>query len=141
MQLTIKEKPRQLCWGLGAFEDLCDELGITLQQLELEIASNETVMVSKLTYAALRNGAEINDDSLDFNYKYFLNWLDNEPQGTGDEIMVDFMRSKIQGVTMQQRYDEMIAKLLASEPEETRVNTKKKSTRSEKSSAMPISGD
>ena len=140
MQLNIKEKPRQLCWGMGALEDLCDELGITLQDLDIAILNNETSTLNKLTYSALRNGAEINDDSLDFNYKYFLNWLDQQPDMLGNEIMSDFMKSKLLGKTMQERFDEIIAKLTATEDKTEPNKTKKKSTRSEKSSATLTSG-
>jgi len=139
MQLIIKDKSRQLCWGMGALEDLCDELGISLQDLDVAVMSNETAILNKLTYCALRNGAEIKDDSLDFNYKYFLNWLDQQDQNLGNEIMKDFLASKILGRTMQERYEEIIARLTANETQDTPV-AKKKSTRSARPLATPTNG-
>lgn len=131
MQLIIKETPRQLCWGMGALEGLCDELGITLQELDIALLNNETTILNKLTYSALRNGADINDDSLDFNYKFFLNWLDQQPEELGVSITNDFMQSKLLGKTMQERYEEIIARLSIGDTQST-PSTKKKSTRSGK---------
>lgn len=132
MQLTIKNKDRELCWGMGALESLCDELGVSLQDLDIAVMSNDTKVLNQLAYSALRNGAEINDESLDFNYKYFLNWLDNEPAERGVEIVNDFLKSKIMGVTIESRYQEIIARLTANETEVS-APSKKKSKPSEKS--------
>lgn len=132
MQLTIKNKDRELCWGMGALESLCDELGVSLQDLDIAVMSNDTKVLNQLAYSALRNGAEINDESLDFNYKYFLNWLDNEPAERGVEIVNDFLKSKIMGVTVESRYQEIIARLTANETEVS-APSKKKSKPSEKS--------
>jgi len=132
MKLNIKGSPRQLCWGMGALEGVCDELGISLQDLDNALVNNETSVLNKLTYSALKNGAEINDDSLDFNYKFFLNWLDEEPQGTADQITNDFMNSKLLGKTMLERFDELIARLSVNE-DTTAIASKKKSTRLVKS--------
>lgn len=132
MQLTIKNKDRELCWGMGALESLCDELGVSLQDLDIAVMSNDTKVLNQLAYSALRNGAEINDESLDFNYKFFLNWLDNEPAERGVEIVNDFLKSKIMGVTVESRYQEIIARLTANETEVS-APSKKKSKPSEKS--------
>lgn len=140
MQLEINGSKWQLCWGMGALEDLCDEMGIGLQDIDLAILSNEVKMTNKLTYAALKNGAELNDTSLDFSYKFFLNWLDNADQSTGNEITKDFMKSKLLGQTMQDRFNEIIERLNANESESAEP-IKKKNTRSGKSSATPINGD
>ena len=133
MQLTIKDKARELCWGMGALESLCDELGVSLQDLDIAVMSNDTKVLNQLAYAALRNGAEINDESLDFNYKFFLNWLDNEPSERGVEIVNDFLKSKIMGVTVEARYQEIIARLTANESSDTPAPAKKKSKPSVKS--------
>lgn len=131
MQLEIKDNKWQLCWGTGALETLCDELDISLQDIDVAIISNETATLNRLVYCALKNGAEINDSSLDFNYKYFLNWLDEQPEDTGKEIMGDFMASKLLGKTMQSRFDEIIERLNASVDPAT-VPIKKKNTPSAK---------
>ena len=139
MQLEINGSKWQLSWGMGALEDLCDELGLSLQDIELELMTNETRTINKLTYCALKNGADLNDTSLDFSYKFFLNWLDNAPQSTGKEIMDEYMKSKLLGQTMQDRFNEIIERLNANEPESAEP-LKKKNTRSVKSSATPTNG-
>jgi len=131
MQLTINGKVRKLVWGTGCFEDVCDRLGVSLVDLDILMAENETKTLNEITYSALRNGADIDDEVLDFNYKYFLSWLDNEPQGTGDNIMKDFLASKYLGKTMQDYYNDLIARFEVGEPE-TKKAVKKKHIASEK---------
>lgn len=140
MQLEINGSKWQLSWGMGALENLCDELDLTLQEIDIELMTNETRTLNKLTYCALRNGAELKDTSLDFSYKFFLDWLDNADEKTGAEISADFMQSKLLGKTMEARFNEIIERLNANEPESAEP-IKKKNTRSVKSSVMPISGD
>lgn len=131
MQLTIKNKKRDLSWGMGALENLCDELAISLSDIDMAIMNNETATLNRLVYCALKNGAEIEGDELDFNYKYFLDWLDKQSEGTGAKIMDDFLASKLLGKTMKARYEEIIDRLKATEIEGA-TPPKKKSTRSEK---------
>lgn len=131
MQLTINGKVRKLVWGTGCFEDVCDRLGVSLIDLDILLAENESKTLNEITYSALRNGADIDDDVLDFNYKQFLAWLDEQEQGTGDAIMKDFLASKYLGKTMQDYYNDLIARFEASEPE-TKKAVKKKHTASEK---------
>lgn len=125
MQLTINGKVRKLVWGTGCFEDVCDRLGVSLVDLDILLAENESKTLNEITYSALRNGADIEDDVLDFNYKQFLAWLDEEAQGTGNAIMQDFLASKYLGKTMQDYYNDLISRFEASEPE-TKKAVKKK---------------
>jgi len=143
MILKIKEQDRPLSWGTGAAENVQNELGISLQDLEFAIMTNETAVLNKLTYAALQNAAEINDADLDFNYKFFLDWLDNQDEKVAKDIMDDFLKSKMLGKTMQSRFDEIIARLEALDSPETKQEAekiKKKNNRSVKSSSTLTSG-
>lgn len=133
MQLEIKGNKWQLSWGSGALESLCNDLGISLQDIEYAVLDDDTTLLNKLTYAALTNGAEIMDISLDFNYKYFLAWLDEQPQEMGVEIMNDFMKSKYLGKTMEDRFNEIIERINASAEANDPKTVKKKNTRSVKS--------
>lgn len=132
MQLVIKDKSRKLVWGTGCFEDVCDRLGVSLVDLDLLMLENQEKTLREITYSALRNGADIEDEELDFNYRFFVNWLDNEPQGTAAAIMEDHLASKILGKTMKEYYEENIARLDTGEPETTKKASKKKSSVSEK---------
>lgn len=125
MQLTINGKVRKLVWGTGCFEDVCDRLGVSLVDLDILMAENESKTLNEITYSALRNGADIDDDVLDFNYKQFLAWLDEQEQGTGDAVMKDFLASKYLGKTMQDYYNDLIARYEASEPETAKAVKKK----------------
>lgn len=111
MQLEINGKQRKLQWGTGALEDLCDRLDMSLQDIDVAIITNENKVLNQLAYSALRNGADINDEEIEFNYKFFLAWLDEQPEGIGTEIMTDFLNSKILGRTMQERFNEIIERL------------------------------
>jgi len=133
MQLTINGKVRKLVWGTGCFEDVCDRLGVSLVDLDILMAENESKTLNEITYSALRNGAEIDDDVFELNYKQFLAWLDQEEQGTGDLIMKDFLASKYLGKTMQDYYNDLIARFEASETENSGPAVKKKRIVSEKS--------
>lgn len=132
MQLTINGKVRKLVWGTGCFEDVCDRLGVSLVDLDILMAENQSKTLNEITYSALRNGAEIDDDVFDLNYKQFLAWLDQEDQGTGKEIMDDFLASKYLGKTMQDYYNDLIARFEASETETNVPVVKKKRTPSAK---------
>lgn len=132
MQLSIKDKQRKLQWGLGALENLCNTLNLSLNDIDLAIMNNDTAVINRLTYCALENGAEIEDDTLDFNYKQFLAWLDEQPEQVGNDIANDFLKSKLLGKTMEERYNEIIARLNASETEATTPKKKPKRTPSEK---------
>jgi hypothetical protein len=140
MRLKINDKEWKLVWGLGALENLCNELGIGLQDVDMAILNNETIVLNKLTYCALQNGAEIDDLELDFNYKKFTQFIDNADESVGREIMNDFMKSKLLGKTMEERYQEIIERINASASEEIKI-PKKKVTRSVKSLATSTSGD
>lgn len=143
MILTIKDKPRRLSWGTGAAEIVQNELGISLEDLEFGIMTNESSILNKLTYAALQNAAEIDDETLDFNYKSFLEWLDDQDQKVAKEITDDFLNSKMLGKTMQSRFDEIIGRLEALDTPETKQEAqkiKKKNTRSAKSSSTLTNG-
>lgn len=133
MQLIIKDKPRSLIFGTGAFEDCCDRLGMTLVDLDLLMAENEQKFLNEITFSALRNGADIDDQDFELNYKQFVYWLDNEPQDTAKKIMDEYLSSKYLGKTMQEYYDELIARFAASETEQPLKATKKKSSPSVKS--------
>lgn len=132
MQLTINGKVRKLVWGTGCFEDLCDRLGVSLVDLDILMAENESKTLNEITYSSLRNGADIDDDVFELNYKQFLQWLDEQEQGTADAIMKDFLASKYLGKTMQDYYNDLIARLEASEPEGQAKAVKKKHTPSGK---------
>lgn len=127
MQLEINGRNWQLVWGMGALEELCNELNFSLTDIDVAIMNNETAVLNRLVYCALRNGAECEDTptSLTFNYKKFLQWLDEQPDNTGKSIMDDFMNSKLSGRTMQQRFDEIIERLNAIDSEETKKVKKK----------------
>lgn len=129
MQLEINGKLRKLQWGTGALEDLCDRLDMSLQDIDVAVITNENKILNQLAYSALRNGADINDEDLDFNYKFFLAWLDEQPQEKGVEIMQDFLESKILGRTMKDRFDEIIERLdVADSKMGNSKSPKKKST-------------
>lgn len=133
MQLTINNKERQLVWGTGAFEDVCDRLDVSLVDFDIILISTPEKALYELTYSALRNGAEIKDESIDFNYKFFLSWLDQQEQDLGDKIMADFLESKYLGKTMRERFETVSAMLDASVNEnEPKKPVKKKNTASVK---------
>lgn len=133
MQLEIQGKQNKLVWGLGALENLCNTLNMTLQEIDLAIMNNDIAVINRLAYCALENGAEIADQELDFNYKFFLAWLDEQPEQIGNDISNDFLKSKLLGKTMEERYNEIIERLKASEtPDNIAPKKKPKPTRSEK---------
>lgn len=133
MQLEINGKQNRLVWGLGALENLCNTLNMTLQEIDLAIMNNDIAVINRLAYCALENGAEISDQELDFNYKFFLAWLDEQPEQIGNDISNDFLKSKLLGKTMEERYNEIIERLKASETTDSIAPKKKpKPTRSVK---------
>lgn len=135
MQLEIEGNKWKLVWGLGAFENLCNTLNISLQDIDVAIVTNDTAVVHRLAYCALENGAEIEDKELDFNYKKFLAWLDEQSEETAKDIIDDFMKSKFLGKTVEARYQEIIDRLDAATAESGVTQpVKKKSKRSVKSS-------
>ena len=141
MQLNINDKNWKLVWGTGALENLCNQLNMTLNEVDVAIMLGDEKVVNRLAYCALQNGAEIQDSEVDFTYKYFLAWLDEQEEGLGQEISNDFLKSKYLGKTMEDRYNEVIARLTANETPGTAPSKKKsKPTRSVKSSATGTSG-
>ena len=132
LSLEIKEKSRKLIWGTGCFEDVCDRLGLTLSDLDVLMVENERKFLNEITFSALRNGAEIEDDVFELNYKQFTHWLDEAPQETGKQIMEDYLASKFLGKTMQDYYDDIIARFNAAESEVAEATVKKKRSPSEK---------
>lgn len=132
LSLEIKDKSRKLIWGTGCFEDVCDRLGLTLSDLDVLMVENERKFLNEITFSALRNGAEIEDDVFELNYKQFTHWLDEAPQETGQKIMEDYLASKFLGKTMQDYYDDIIARFNAAESEVADATVKKKRSPSEK---------
>lgn len=131
MKLTINGKEWNLIFGTAAFQILCDDLGLAIEDIDLAIMSNENMVLNRLVYAALKNGAECNYNEVDFSFNQFLNWLDEQPQETGKQIMDVFLASKMMGITMKQRYDDMIASI-AKENGFTEPEVKKKNSKSAK---------
>lgn len=113
MKLKIKDQECELVFGTAAFQILCEDLGVSREDIDLAIMTNENEVLNRLVYAALKNGALCNDTEIDFNYHVFMNWLDEQPQEVGTAIMDAFMQSKMMGVTMKDRYDEMIKTIAA----------------------------
>lgn len=109
MDLKIKNVKRQLVWGSGAFEVLCSDTGMSLKEIDIAILSNDRNVLNRLLFSALKNGAEFSDQLIDFNYKFFLKWLDDQPEKLGIDIENDFLKSKYKGKTMQDRLDEVLA--------------------------------
>lgn len=130
MQLSIKGKDYRLVWGTGCFEDFCDRLGVSLIDIDLMMADNQNKTLNQLTYSALRNGADIDDVDFSVKYSVFTEWLDNEPQSVGTAIMEDYLASKYLGKTMQEYYNEIIARFEAEESATApKATPKKKATR------------
>lgn len=125
MQLEINGKNCRLQWGTGALEDLCDRLDLSLQDIDAAVITNENKILNQLTYSALRNGADISDEELNFSYKFFLAWLDEQPEDMGKKIMEDFLSSKILGRTMQDRFNEIIERMSVSDNNAATVKKKK----------------
>lgn len=142
MQLNIKGKDWKLVWGTGAFEQACNELDMSFEELNEALFTGNVSIGNRFAYCALQNGAEIEDKTLDFNYKTFLAWFDEQEEGIGMEISNDFLKSKYLGKTMEDRYNEVIERYLATkEPTTTTTpKVKKKNSRSVKLSLTPTSG-
>lgn len=128
MQLVVNDKPITLIFGTGAFEDCCDRLDLSLVDLDILQAENEQKFLNEITFSALRNGAEINNQVFDLTYKQFVHWLDQEPQDTGKKIMEAYMDSKYLGKTMRDHYEDLISRFEASQTEADVKPVKKKRT-------------
>lgn len=130
MQLSIKGKDYRLVWGTGCFEDFCDRLGVSLIDIDMMMAENQSKTLNQLTYSALRNGSDIDDADFSIKYSAFTEWLDNEPQSVGTAIMEDYLSSKYLGKTMQEHYQAMIERFEAEESANApKPAPKKKATR------------
>ena len=138
--IKVKGKTYSFCWGTLAFMNACDKLGVTLNELDLAIWAGEQKAWWTLAYQALvvndmtaNNGANIVNGELDgFNFAQFVNWLDNASDKEGETISKSYMDSKYLGKTMQEHYDNMLAKLNIDIDEETKeksVPAKKKNAR------------
>lgn len=141
MKLKIKGKTYSFCWGTLTILNTCDKLGCTLEELDYGIMANQPKYFYELSYQALltddltiNNGINIIDGQLEeLSYAQYLNWLDNAPQDTGDKIVNSFMQSKYLGKSMQQRYNELLEKISATNTVEEKP-VKKKRGQSQKSS-------
>lgn len=132
MRLTIRDNSYRLSWGTGAFQIICDNLDITLNDVDFGIYSNDQKILNNLTYAALQNAAKIDEVEFNVNYWQFLEWLNEQPEEIGKDIINDYLDSVYLGKTMRQRYEEITAKLESDNEETTPKKLKKKTVRSEK---------
>lgn len=119
LSIKVKDKTYSFCWGTLAIMNTCDKLGVTMQELELGILTNDHKSLYNLAYEALvvndltaNNGSNLFGKELDgFNFAQFMVWLDSEPESVGESITESYMSSKTLGRTMQSRYDEIFEKL------------------------------
>ena len=112
MILTVKSKSYPLVWGMGAFEIFCDAMSCDLEDIDKALNPNreQNRYLVNLILAAMKNGAELESayEPFDVSYKELQLFLDNAPDTTLPEIMVDFKASKYLGKTIAEYlYDEV----------------------------------
>lgn len=130
MKLEVLGNNVNLVWGLGCFEISANLLNVDTVEEVMFLVGN-TANMSRVAYAALQNGAEIEGSSLNFNVRQFQNWLNEQPEQVGVDIVEDFMKSVYQGRIMKDRYDDIIASLQSDD--DVKPEPKKKVTRARKS--------
>ena len=119
MQITINDKAYSLQWGMGAIEIYCDSMNCDIEGLDKVFILNkdQPKAIVSLILAALKNAAELKDETLDVSYRQLQAWLDEADQEIFKEIMKDFKASKYFGRT--------IAEYLLGEPSEESAIKKK----------------
>lgn len=108
MKLTINGKEYGLQWGLGAIEIFCDTHNCDVEGIEAAITSTRAIdklkAINNLTLSAIQNWCELNNIDFNLNYRQFQNWLSDQPQETGNNIIADWKRSRINGKTIGEFY-------------------------------------
>lgn len=108
MKLTINGKEYGLQWGMGAIEIFCDTMDCDVDGLEKAISSERAIdklkAINTLSLAAIQNWCELNDVDFDLNYRQFQNWLSDQPQDIGNNIIADWKASRIAGKTIGEYY-------------------------------------
>lgn len=137
LSIKINNDKYTFCWGTLAFRRTCDELGITLSDLDIGLLNGDDLYWHKLSYNALivheltfnEGGRLVGEQFEGFNFYQYVNWLDNSDPKTNTEISDSYKNSKYLGKTMQAWYDEL-AERINSMNDEPAKEVKKKKERS-----------
>jgi len=111
MQLNVKTKKSEgtygLIWGTRAFRLAEQRLDMEMNEIFLSVDKEEIMLA--LTYCAMQNWIQNEDESLDlpFTLTEFWNWLNDEPQETATKIAESYRASTLQGKSISDRYDEI----------------------------------
>lgn len=130
LKVKIQDKEYGFQFGTGAFEICCDNLGVDIHELQIQILNGNSKALNSLAFAAIQNWCELQSPevSVDFTYRQYQLWLDEADHATGLAIVDAYKKSMYEGKTMQERYDEVIAAANGVEEEQP-----KKKSRSRKS--------
>lgn len=102
MNLTINNKEYGLQWGMGAIELYCDAMNCDIDGIDMvtTVCREQPKAIVTLILSALRNYAELHNQTLDVSYRQLQVWLDESEQKTFNEIMENFKNSKYFGKTI-----------------------------------------
>lgn len=123
MKINFGGKERGFQWGLGCIEKYCELMGGDLETLDVltDVGSVAQIKASvNLLLAAMQNHAELNDETIDFDYVKVRHWLSECDQKTSDAIMNDFADSRLGNKTIREAFS-----MVQDEPENTEAVKKK----------------
>ena len=120
MKLKIDGSNYNLNFGLGAFELAGDKLGMSPDEITLNVTDSK--IFNHLVYCAMVNALKIEDEyaELPFSYHKFLSEIEQMPEEINNDIVNAFLDTVRYGKTFRERLGLDI-------PEE--ATTKKKATK------------
>jgi len=103
MKINFGGKERGFQWGMGCLERYCELMDCDIEGLDLAFkpGRDQNKAMTNLLLAAMGNYADLHDEAIDFTYPKIQAWLDDAPQGTLNELMDDFKKSKYLGKAIQ----------------------------------------
>lgn len=137
LSLKINDHTRTFCWGTLAFSLTCDELDVTLNELDLGMLTGNETYWHKLSYNALvayektfNNSANLIGNEIEgLNYYQYVYWLDNSDPKNNSLINESYQNSKFHGKFMYEYYNELIEKINSMNEETVKEPVKKKKER------------
>lgn len=107
MKLTINGSEFGMIWGTRAFLLAGKKLSKSIAEIMLGIDDEE--ILTTLSYCAIQNWYENQDESnvLPFSLTQFSNWLDEQDQKIGNDMVESYLSSTYKGKKMQDRYDSL----------------------------------
>lgn len=99
--LEFKGRQRQLLFGIGPSRILCEEKGITVNQMHTLDTSE---LVQDIIFASLKFECYLNDKPVDFNKWEVYQWINDMEQATFQAIFDIFIKTRTVGQSIYGNY-------------------------------------